>query len=218
DEHCGTLRVSRLSGTLTTVDSHADRTVRDGLDAAPRRVATLAANADFSLQAAYGTLATRMDTTSTFTTAINPGNELLSYGYLWAPEELSRLIFEITASNLAEGEAINVVCRRIARNGLPGPIAWVEPVPVGDLVDVVPHDFAARLPRDGYTLGIHNPAGNAGSVTVRSGRPIDGQFMGFGAVAMWSGVIASPGAEPAVDMGGFAVHSSPNTPTRLGLS
>jgi hypothetical protein len=246
DEDCDTFLYRNLRGSITTVDSDAATTIDldavytgggggavdsvNGLTgtvvldaakvaASPRRPAVLATAADYSLQANYGTPAARMDLTTTATVAALAGYAYLAYGDRVTTADLSRLMFEITATSLTAGQAVNVVCYEQAANGLPGELAWSESVTVGTTVGIIGHNVGAgvRLPDNGYFIGMHNPVGNSGTVTFRVGRPVDAPFGGLGAsVTLWSGVVAQPGATPAADMSGFTLNSAANTATRLG--
>jgi len=133
---------------------------------------------------------------------------------------LERLAVMVSATSLTAGQVVHVATYAPAADGGPGALDWYEAIDVGTSTGKRETTGLARAVDGATWVTVINPAGNAGSVTLRAGTPADGQPYSTTGVTVGSlPLLGSQPSTPTADLTALGVRSGTATATLLaGIS
>lgn len=145
--------------------------------------------------------------TSSTTVAVATGTMVVAYGNRYARTDLVGLSINVSASSLTAGQTLTVVCYALDSDGLPtGSPVWSETITVGTSTGWLSTGTIARALPSQYAIGILNPSGNAGSVTLTAAQPVP-SWVVAAASANRSGLTATS-LSSAPDVSSFTIDSA----------
>lgn len=163
-----------------------------------------AARLNAGIGSSYGT--PLFDYGATSTAAITAGTMALAYGTRPAKTPLTYLVINLTATALAAGESLYVVCYS-AGDSLPTTLLWSQAIAAGTSTGALTaSSISLRLPSE-YFIGVFNPSTNSGTATFTAATPSRGMVLAP-SVPSRMGLNISSYSSPPADTSTYVVHSS----------
>jgi hypothetical protein len=165
-------------------------------------------------------------TSGTLTIPVNEA--ILGYSNYRIQEAVTELAFEVMSPvTLTAGQQVRILCYDRDEYGIIKTLLWSKLVTVGtstgtQTVPISPVDGLYFPQNNGYAIGIHNPAGNAGTISIRGVRPvaINGSLaVAANGAASFNAVRLSFSGDPVADLSSWSLWTSPTVgTTRIGVN
>lgn len=150
--------------------------------------------------------------------AIDAGNQLLALTR-HAGQTLAQLGVIVTATDLADGEQVEVSCYHAQADGTPGTRAWTQLITVGTTTGaIIVTGLALAMPTGECFLAVANLSGNSGAVSLSAGTaPLAGRWAAMDNPNLTAPLVVTSVSSASADMSAFQIRSSSAGSSSIGV-